>query len=72
MRKNAGNNDGLGGFNQWAIQRFGVEHANMSPDSPNKYFDAKMSDLYTYLDMQIIEQIGCAEACSITRHEHRS
>jgi SAM-dependent methyltransferase len=56
MPKNAGNNDGLEGFNQWAIERFGVEHANMDPNSPNKYFDTQLSDLYTYLDMQIIAQ----------------
>lgn len=56
MPKNAGNNDGLEGFNQSAIQRFGVENANMSLNSPNKYFDAKLSELYTYIDMQIVEQ----------------
>ena len=43
-------------FNQRMIQEFGTEHANMNPDSPNKYFDVRISHLNNYLDIQFIEK----------------
>jgi SAM-dependent methyltransferase len=40
--------------NEYMIQAFSTEHADMHFDAPNKYFDDRVSDLNSYLDLHFL------------------
>jgi len=42
-------------FNENMIQAFSEEHADMHPDAPNRYFDDKVSHLYSYIDFDFLK-----------------